>query len=330
MANVYVACGSVKASMHNEYPAYRIRSSYAHDVYGQHRLVEKPAAADVILVATNYSYGTANWGLKTDRLYRQYANKAVLFDSSDYPSPIYGGLCASWQQNLQSYPDQGLGWCYFHPNSAEPRIGLLTWPRSGPRYLWSFMGSVHTHSIRSKLLKLQDPEAYTLDTSAVSQANLRGNTSAGERRSFLASYVHTFQESSFVVAPRGIGSSSMRIFEAMRAGRVPVILSDAWVPPPFVNWKKCSLRIAERCIGELPTIVRNYRDRAYPMGNTARREWERVFGPEGLFHFTTEAALRVLRGRKRASLLQHAKRYMQLTRPHNVRAILRHVKQRYA
>ncbi len=37
-------------------------------------------------------------------------------------------------------------------------------------------------------------------------------------------------------APRGIGASSVRIFEAMRAGRAPVIISDDWIVPPVGDW----------------------------------------------------------------------------------------------
>ena len=71
----------------------------------------------------------------------------------------------------------------------------------------------------------------------------------------------------------------MRLFETMQVGRCPVILSDDWLPPPFVDWEACSLRIPERQVTSLPEILRARCDEAAQLGLAARRAWEENFSP---------------------------------------------------
>ncbi len=151
-----------------------------------------------------------------------------------------------------------------------------------PRFLWSFKGSQITHAVRKHLFELCAPDAFVEDTSARSLPNLMRKTNIAEQKQFLRGYCDLLRDSAFIVCPRGVGASSMRIFEAMRAGRAPVVISDDWTPPPFVNWDRCCLRISEKQIKELPDYLRQDSSEAEQLGQTARKEWERVFGEEGL------------------------------------------------
>ena len=324
MANVYLATATPRGGEHYDYPSVRVREAYARDSHGKHKLVDDPAEADLILFATNYPYPPAGLGLYREELYKKYGKKVVLFNSNDYPSPFLGGLCASWHSGLEDIPGMGQGWCYYHPNSAEPNIDYMDWPEGGPKYLWSFKGSEITHPIRSELFRLDDTDALVVDTSKASLANLRGETPEQERQSFLNDYLELLKQSTYIACPRGRGASSMRIFEAMRAGRAPVIISDAWVPLPFIDWEKCSIRIAEKDIHTMPELLRKHRDTAEEMGKAARAEWERVLGPEGLFHYVTEAALLVQRANNGASGMQKLRKSMRLLQPDNLRAVLRY------
>ena len=295
------------------------------DAYQSHTVALRPEDADIILFATNYTFIPAGLGVLGERTFRRFASRCVVFDSSDEPSPIIGGLCASWsKQDLA--PGLATGWCYHHPTSAEATLQYLEWPRQS-RYLWSFLGAFETDPVRAKLAALGDKESFVDDTSKYSLPNLRGETSGNERQKFYEKYANLLSESAFVVCPRGRGPSSMRLFEAMRAGRTPVIISDAWTPPPFVAWDKCSFRIPESEVATLPEFLRAHQDAAKEMGDHARAEWERVFGPTGLFHHTVEACLTLVKARPKDYTRKNIERCGVLLRPPWRRRFLRGCKQ---
>ncbi len=93
-------------------------------------------------------------------------------------------------------------------------------------------------------------------------------------------YVDEMLDSRFVLCPRGLGCSSHRLFETMALGRVPVILSDAWVEPVGPDWSTFSVRVQEKDAANLPEILRPLQDRAADMGQRARLAWETWFAPE--------------------------------------------------
>ncbi|MEM9258358.1 MAG: exostosin family protein, partial [Bacteroidota bacterium] len=130
----------------------------------------------------------------------------------------------------------------------------------------------------------------------------------------------------FIACPRGVGASSMRIFESMRAGRAPVIISDAWEPPPFIDWASCSLRIPESEVATLPIILREHADKAISMGLKARQEWEKVFSHEGLLHHTVEACLSILEARKNATIKHKLTAIRNSLSPTYFRFMLRYLK----
>ncbi|MBE7157880.1 MAG: exostosin family protein, partial [Rhodospirillales bacterium] len=90
--------------------------------------------------------------------------------------------------------------------------------------------------------------------------------------------------SKFVLCPRGVGTSSIRLFETLAAGRVPVIISDQWVPALGPDWKKISLRLRESEIASIPRLLATAEEQ-YPQ--MARAAWEahaKWFSQAVIFH----------------------------------------------
>jgi hypothetical protein len=58
--------------------------------------------------------------------------------------------------------------------------------------------------------------------------------------------------SKFVLCPRGYACSRWRLFETMMAGRVPVIISDQWVPPEGPAWERFSVRVSQKHVAQPP------------------------------------------------------------------------------
>jgi Exostosin family len=158
--------------------------------------------------------------------------------------------------------------------------------------------------VRSTILSIADPEAFIEDTSSASLPNLMKVTDDNEYNEFIQEYISLLRSSAFIVCPRGAGTSSMRIYESMRAGRAPVIISDDWMPPPFVDGDQCSLRLRENEVHKLPEFLRSHRSSAEQLGKSAFSEWSRIFGSGGLFHHTTELCLKMLSERKKVSVAE--------------------------
>ncbi|MDQ2919268.1 MAG: glycosyltransferase family 47 protein, partial [Verrucomicrobiota bacterium] len=127
----------------------------------------------------------------------------------------------------------------------------------------------------------------------------------------------------FVLCPRGVGASTIRLFETMRMGRVPVILSDEWVPPVGPLWEKFSVRVAEKDFAQVPRLLEEREHMAVPMGQLARREWEEWFSPEVAFHRVVDYCLAIKEGRRWPEALARWPVYLQLARPFHFRRLLR-------
>lgn len=176
-----------------------------------------------------------------------------------------------------------------HEQSAELRTGLEPRPDILTEYLWSFVGTVRTAPrLRGAVMQLKDERAHAVDATALTRPTTvdasDGQTPFDAHVQQIAStfgdYTESIHRAKFVVCPRGIGPSSQRLFEAMQAGRCPVIISDEWLPPIGVDWETCSIRIAESDLKALPDILREREAEAEQLGAEARRVWRTQYAPE--------------------------------------------------
>src|SRR5204863_9824065 len=114
-------------------------------------------------------------------------------------------------------------------------------------------------------------------------------------------------QSKFCLCPRGRGPSTWRLYEALRAGRPPVIISDDWVPPAIDGgWEQCSIRVAERDVERIPEILREREPDAERMSAEARRVWQEWFSLETFFHRMADWCLAL---QARRTLAEHLARH---------------------
>jgi hypothetical protein len=78
-------------------------------------------------------------------------------------------------------------------------------------------------------------------------------------------------------------------------GRVPVIVSDQWTPPPGPDWASFSVRVAESEAGEIPAMLEALEGQAPAMGERAREVWDEWFAADVLFHRVVEWCLAIER-----------------------------------
>jgi hypothetical protein len=295
----------------------RLLTGAEHDMFREHRLSDSPEAADIILfVGSTYP---DHRDVRAHPLHRRLKEKCFLFHSDDHVIPflpgVYVNITKRWYSPHRTVPG-------FYLQQYDVGYVPLTSPTASPDYLYCFVGSVRTHRIRTHVMSLKHPRAYLEDTSAASAAGQNNpyfmvTYDDANRRH----YGQILAKSRFVLCPRGYACSTWRLFEAMKAGRVPVIISDQWVPPPGPAWDRFSLRVKERDVAHIPALLERAEPRAAAMGELARRTWERWFAPESCFHRVIEWCLALKRCRADAGVADVLP-YVQLLRPFFLRHVL--------
>jgi hypothetical protein len=202
-----------------------------------------------------------------ERLRQAFArtrSRYFIFSESDWPFAAVPGLYTSLERpNRWAHT-----WGYlFHDDT------IATQPNEAPELLFSFVGRFSTHPCRAPVRLLDSLTSPCLDTT---EAQARFPDRPWH---YVTGYCQLMVNSSFVLCPRGYGASSMRIFEAMRLGRPPVIIADAWHPPSGPSWGDFSIRIAEKNVRFIPQILSQKRHGAQQMGLVAQREYQIYYAP---------------------------------------------------
>ena len=238
-----------------------------------------PAAADLILFTETYA-GLDPYFLDVIRhpVFRANRRKCVLHHISDNTLTLCRTLSPSIDRNHPAAHAR-------RSFSYVVRVHDNPWLKSIPeaaiaspqrRHLFSFVGDPETHPLRRALLDLHHPRAL-LQPATGSAATFM---SPDQREPFQKAYLQTLLDSDFVLCPRGLGPSSMRLFEVMQLGRVPVILSDAWLPVAGVPWDEFAVFIPESEVSTLPALLERHQPEAARRGHRARAAWLKHFSPD--------------------------------------------------
>lgn len=244
------------------------------DSHGRVALTDDPEAADAILiVGLHQMIGDPTLReLRRHELAGRYFDKVFVYDERDRPFYTFPGIYPSATRS-QALRHAMIGGPYAEViGSASDKPCEAAQP---PDLLFSFRGGL-SHPIRKQVLNLKHPRAVLEDSSAVNFfADLGAEVAWARRR-----YQSLMHRSKFVLCPRGTGPSSFRLFETLAAGRVPVILSDAWVPPPYVDWDACAIRVRERDALRVPQLLEELEPQWEARREHAVRTWNAAFAQE--------------------------------------------------
>ncbi|WP_050030465.1 exostosin family protein [Verrucomicrobium sp. BvORR034] len=255
-----------------------------------HTLVEAPKDADLILfVETFASLDPFFLDVILHPVYRAFRSKCVLYHISDIPFTLCRTVSPSVvvsQPGLQ----HRRSFHYMARRRDNYELPSSTESRDHLPHLFSFVGAVETHPVRKEILRLKHPAALLKDTSE-QRSDLM---SPADRAVFQRDFVESVLSSHFVLCPRGYGPSSMRLFEVMQLGRVPVIISDDWVPVPGVAWDTFAVFVREDSVSSIPDLLESLVPNAKFMGENAREAWEVHFAPAHAFHQLVSTAASLL------------------------------------
>lgn len=113
--------------------------------------------------------------------------------------------------------------CIPHYNSLITRDHFI--PVNERKYLYSFVGCFNTHPLRSQLTVFHGDSSPILDTGIWHYQKAQE-----QRGAFQESYINILCHTKFNLCPPGTGVSTIRLFEILAAGSVPVIFNDIKLP----------------------------------------------------------------------------------------------------
>jgi hypothetical protein len=302
----------------NRAPLLEAQKCAELDRFHIHSLTDNPDSADLIIFVEFYGGGWYFERVRQHALVRQYREKCFLFCSNPFVIPflpgVYTGIEKRWA-SARTRPG-------FYLGRGKNEFTVHIPASHDLPYLFSFMGAARNAPVRQKLVSLSHPRSFFQDTTADFDRVLHRKMDPRERQDYDRRYAEVIKASKFTLCPRGLSASSIRVFETMRMGRVPVILSDDWIPPLGPTWEEFAIQVRERDFARIPGLLEEREAEAVEMGERARQEWERWFSDEVLFHRLLELCLDIRKKRKIPEAVGRWTAYLHYLEPFHLRRML--------
>jgi hypothetical protein len=105
-----------------------------------------------------------------------------------------------------------------------------------------------------------------------------------------AEYLENMLGSDYILCARGYGNCSIRLYETLCCGRIPVFINTDCVLPyeGWVDWKRYCVWVEEEELPRVADIVADFHERLSPdefldLQRSCRRLWEDWLSPHGFF-----------------------------------------------
>jgi hypothetical protein len=116
--------------------------------------------------------------------------------------------------------------------------------------LYSFVGCA-THPCREPIFALPDrPDALV-----IRRGDWHFYGTDQEQAEKREEYRQILSRSRFSLCPRGTGPSTIRFWESLQAGAIPVLISDDHLLPEGYDWDRCVVRIAEKDVADVASLI---------------------------------------------------------------------------
>jgi uncharacterized protein YggL (DUF469 family) len=108
---------------------------------------------------------------------------------------------------------------------------------------------------------------------------------------FRRAFVENIFNSDYTLCVRGIGNNSVRFYETLCCGRIPIFVNTDSVLPfdHLINWRELCVWVDEKDIDNIGEVVANYHKRIsaqefMELQVRLRNIWKQFFSPEGFFN----------------------------------------------
>jgi hypothetical protein len=263
--------------------------------YSIEHCITSLSAADMVIV-TDTELGKIVYGDSYKKMLRKSLRGKVfvVYDQSDVPIINLKGLYTS----LASYQTVNRYVAQVPYVSTYTKIQVQTenWHQTR-NVLWAFSGGCGQpgfmgYKVRQNILAISDEEAIVRDTTFDSMWSMNGDATMLRRRN-QSLMKHELEKAVFCICPCGAGVSSFRMYEAMRSGCIPVIVSDHWVPSLPIDWNQFSIRIREDQVHEIPRLLREKSKHASQLRENLRAVVETYLADQVIFDYQVHVGLSI-------------------------------------
>ena len=261
-----------------------LRRLHAASEHRLHEMVADPDEADYILMS-NLPLEVDQQALRAHPLFPRHLHKTfALWDAWNTPRLLPGIYVNATRRGGFGRFRTG-SYALHHPDFKNPYIEVFdAAPPVGrdPDLLFSFMGR-NCHPCRDRIFAASYARKDLLieDTSRFNAfSHVKEDKDADQRR-----YFDVALRSKFMLCPRGVGASSIRLFESLRLGIAPIIVSDAWLPCVGPEWERAAIFVKEAEVDRVDEIVAAHEPRWQEMGLAARQIHETFFSEKTYFNF---------------------------------------------
>lgn len=232
--------------------------------------------------------------------YKRYRDKIVAYSVYDLRYPRIPGVYTSATPLWVS-----VGWVRAgHYLASYIPSHQFDWRRRPRDLLFSFVGSSRTSPVRGQILALRHDRSCLVDVASDPTGPHWWQHSRERVQESKERFKDVMERTKFAICPRGVDASSIRIFEAMQAGCVPVIVSDRIVLPDGPHWDRFSLRVRERAVAHIPALLAEHEGRFEEMSVLARDAWEQWFSDaatvRSLVHWGSDILRHLPPGKRRS------------------------------
>jgi hypothetical protein len=253
-----------------------------------HTLVDDPEDADMILIVGGG--GPSGKGVVDSPLVKKYPEKCFSYGDEDGYVPLLPGVYPNAEKRLFSWLQRYSSQTWIHV--LNPHVRPMPMEK---KYLFSFAGG-STSLVRKRLYKqkFRRPDVYIENTSAY----YHWDPSQPDREARQKRYAEIIASSRFGLVPRGASAGCLRLWETMQMGVAPVVISDKWLLPYGPQWETFAIRVPERRISQLETILSRYEHESGERGRLARQAYDEWFAPPVFFNRVVEACARAKANRQ--------------------------------
>ena len=153
-----------------------------------------------------------------------------------------------------------------HRNQLFQNVDFITIPR---HYLYSFQGAYdkqwYLTDVRERLFNMNHPEECYVKNIGLWHYNTivysnkqNNNKELNENNTHINNtnaYNKLLLDSRFSLCPSGSGPNSIRLWESLAIGSIPIIIADTLELPNHELWDKSILRIKESDISKIPELL---------------------------------------------------------------------------
>lgn len=254
-----------------EYPVQTLSGFLAASDRHQH--AESPDEADIVLFSQVHLLGS-DWRegrISASELARSAPEKVFVYDERDRPWCRYPGIYVSMPRD-SFHPEWQVSSGYY---SCQ---GLDLGGRGEPDLLYSFIGSPSV-PVREAIYQLTHSRGHVERTDGFVFFDSASVRFAERKQKFS----ELMGRSKFILCPRGRGVNSIRLYETIASGRIPVILSDHWVPMAGPNWDDFSIRWPEKDVAQLPKYLESRESDVPTMTAAVTKAHQEWFRPDNQF-----------------------------------------------